>query len=274
MIRTALVGLLVLAGSAAASDVVDERLALNYEIVFDTSGSMGGDKIASAKRALKQFLSLVPPEAKVGLIVFTGDGRPRRVIPLGPLDRQRIAGSVDPLDAAGNTPIKDSVLLASTSLLEQREKQQGYGVYTVVVVTDGEETVDPQGIHASIRHVLSQGIAIEVIGFDVPETYSLRNAVTKYRAANDEAELTAALAGVLGEAETYDEAAQFAAIAAAERLTTPPPGGPTPPAGGPAPPVTANSNGTGSSPALTVVGVLVVLLVIVVGVARSRGARP
>lgn len=273
MARTALVVpvfLAVLAAGAAASDVVDERLALNYEIVFDTSGSMGqSDKIGSGKRALKRFLSLVPAEAQVGLIVFTNNGKPRRVFPLGPLDRQRIGASVDPLEASGNTPIKDSVLLASASLLGQREKQQGYGAYTIVVVTDGEETVDPQGIHASIREVLSQGIAIEVIGFDVPESYSLRNSVTKYRAANDEAELSAALAGVLGEAESYDEAAQFARIEAAGRHEPPPV-----PEPGSAPPVTAGSTQTGSSPVLTIVGILVVLLVVVVGVARSRGARP
>ncbi|GEM_PF-4045107 len=270
MARSALVAPIVLAGIAAlaaASDAVDGRLALNYEIVFDTSGSMGqNDKIGSAKRALKKFLSLVPAEAKVGLIVFSEDGKPRRVLPLGTLDRQRIAGCVDPLQASGATPIKDSVLLASVSLLGQRESQQGYGAYTILVVTDGEETIDPQGINASIRDVLSKGIAIEVIGFDVPDSFSLRNSVTKYRAANNEAELSAALASVLGEAESYDEAAQYAQIEAAQ-----PRSGGAPPFDAP---VTAGTTKGGSSPVLTILGVLVVLLVIVVGVARSRGARP
>lgn len=255
--------LALVAVRAPAAGVADERLAQNYEVVFDTSGSMAErDKIGGARRALKSFLAQVPAEARVGLIVFTTDGRPRRILPLGALDRDRVAALVDPLTAGGNTPIKDSVLLAANSLIGQREKQQGYGSYTVVVVTDGEETVDPNGITGALEQVLARGVSIEVIGFDVPESYSLRNLVTKYRAASDEAELTAALASVLGEAETYDEASRF--------VTEPGPTGARPPAQGANPPATASTRG---SPLLTIMGTLVVLVIVVIAATRSRGAR-
>ncbi|RMD97698.1 MAG: VWA domain-containing protein, partial [Deltaproteobacteria bacterium] len=57
----------------------DPRLRRNYEIVFDTSGSMSGKKLKIAKESLKRFLARLPAETYVGLIVFER-GRPKEVL--------------------------------------------------------------------------------------------------------------------------------------------------------------------------------------------------
>lgn len=216
---------------------IDPRLGRNLEVILDTSGSMlRDDKIAIAKAALLDFFGSVPADVPVGLIVF--DGRaPKRLLPLGPLDRARIAQIVGGLEADSQTPIKASLELAEKSLLACRAAQAGYGVHAIVLVTDGEETVDPALLPAAVGRILAEGIEIHVIGLDLPGGHTLKETVTSYRSARNREELKAALRGTLAEAATYREAVGDRPAPAQPAPEAPAPGGgagtfPRPVAGG------------------------------------------
>ncbi len=202
---------------AAAARADEERLRRNIEVVFDTSGSMEeDDKIGSAKRALEAFLGTVPADTNVGLVVFA-DGTPKSVIPLGPLDRRKVGLVLDLLEARGPTPIADSLELAAAILRQQRERQGGYGSHTIVVVTDGEETVRRQALPDVVESIVREGMLIDVIGFGLEEDHSLKSMVTRYRSAGDEAELTQAILDTLAETESYEEGSRFQAAEPGER---------------------------------------------------------
>src|SRR5688572_27143008 len=69
-----------------------QEAADNVVIVLDSSGSMskplpgaGTDKMSAAKAALKQVLSTVPRETRIGLLVFSARGiTDDWIYPLGP----------------------------------------------------------------------------------------------------------------------------------------------------------------------------------------------
>ncbi|MBI3270231.1 MAG: VWA domain-containing protein [Planctomycetes bacterium] len=192
-----------------AGGPADDRLQRNFEVVFDTSGSMNDrSKIQQAKESLKEFLRHLPDDANLGLIVFRG-GAPQRVLPVGPLRRAETERLVGTLTANGATPICDSIRLAAASLRKRREAQGGYGTYTIVVVTDGEETVNARGLPGSVQSTLAEGVAIDVIGFDLDSSHSLKTMVTSYREARNQEELTRAVLDTLAEVGTYEEAAAF-----------------------------------------------------------------
>lgn len=205
----ALVGALPASAAPAAPSGSDDRLRRNFEVILDTSGSMNDNgKIGAAKAALTTFLHNLPEDAYVGLICFDS-GRPKRLLPLGKLDRSQIDQIVARLRADGATPIRDSLVVAAESLRRQREAQGGYGSYTIVVVTDGEETVNSAALPSTVQAVIAQGNAVDVIGFDLDSEHSLKAQVTTYRSARDQATLTQAIMGTLAEVEDYKEVAQF-----------------------------------------------------------------
>src|SRR5579872_569123 len=78
---------------AGAQEKGQASLTRNFYFVFDGSGSMGencgGDrvsKIVGAKKALKQFMRIVPTNCDLGLFVFDVHGI-REVVPLAPDNR-------------------------------------------------------------------------------------------------------------------------------------------------------------------------------------------
>ncbi len=212
--QTLLVILLLLAvgaeGSAREKKEFDPRLRRNYEIVFDTSGSMSGKKLKIAKESLKRFLARLPAETYVGLIVFER-GRPKEVLPIDRHAPATLARTVDRMKAGGHTPIKDSIELAMKNLAKRKAEQFGYGDFIILIVTDGEETIDPRGLPGTVRRAIDSGYVIDVIGFDLPREHSLKALVTNYRHAGNQAELDRALSDVLAEAESFEEISDFAA---------------------------------------------------------------
>lgn len=193
---------------AVAKDLVTK----NYYVILDGSGSMhyqgcsgNVNKAQASKKALDKFISLLPQEANLGLLVFDRKGTSER-IPLGSGNRVQFSGAVSRSQTGGGTPLRDAVRLGSEALEKQAQKQLGYGEYHMVVVTDGEATPrdqDPTGI---VNKILKKTpIVIHTIGFCIGDRHSLNQpGKTVYRAANNPAELTKGLEDVLAESESFD----------------------------------------------------------------------
>jgi Mg-chelatase subunit ChlD len=122
----------------------ENKIAKNYYIVFDGSGSMGDSgcsgnvsKSEAAKNALKKFFSLLPDDVHTGLLTFDRDGI-REVLPIGVHSSEDLTEKVRAVQPGGGTPLSTAIYRAVKSLESQGQKQLGYGEYTLVVVTDGE----------------------------------------------------------------------------------------------------------------------------------------
>lgn len=192
----------------------DIRLQKNLYIIFDGSGSMGikkcsGNqrKIDVAKEALITFLKTVPNDYNVGLYVFDKKGS-REVVPISRLNKELLIATTEKIRNGGSTPLCASIERAKEALLKQKEKQLSYGEYTMLIVTDGEAN-QVSRLPSIVKPVTDSGITIQVIGFCLGKTHSLKFMVNKYREANSPEELKAALKNVLGEANEFTDMSSF-----------------------------------------------------------------
>jgi len=189
------------ASVAAAQDAAD-----NVVIVLDSSGSMarplqgaGTDKMTAAKAALKQVLSSVPQETRIGLLVFSAKGvSDNWIYPLGPRDDAKLMQAIDRPTPGGGTPLGAYLKKGADRLLEERAKQFGYGTFRLLVVTDGEAE-DQQLVERFTPEVVARGIKVDVIGVAMNQRHTLATKVHSYRSANDPASLKRAIAEVFGE---------------------------------------------------------------------------
>ena len=133
------------------SALADEPKPVKILLLLDVSGSMnerissGGNKFAAAKRALKHVADSLPPSTEVGLRVYGSEiAEPKSknpkactdselVMPIGPLDRNKMYRAVDSFKAKGETPI-------AYSLEKSVDDLGSSGRRVLVLISDGEET--------------------------------------------------------------------------------------------------------------------------------------
>lgn len=141
-------------------------------IIFDASGSMWGQidgipKITIARNALKNVVREWNPSIELGLTVYghrrKGDCNDiQNIVPIGPVDKNRIINSVMSISPKGKTPISRSLKQAADALKYTEEKT------TVILISDGKETCDPDPC-STAKELKKQGIGFvaHVIGFNV-----------------------------------------------------------------------------------------------------------
>ena len=141
-------------------------------IIFDASGSMWGQvdgvsKIVIARQALRDLLRDWNPKIPIGLTVYghrsKGDCNDiETMIPIGPLDRQRMSRVVDSIQPKGKTPI-------ARTLRQVAEKLRGSeDPATIILISDGKESCDADPCRAA-KELKEAGInfVAHVIGFHV-----------------------------------------------------------------------------------------------------------
>jgi uncharacterized protein YegL len=105
-----------------------------FGIICDTSGSMGGQKIRSAKEAMTKIVNLLPEDAS--FFIVTGASSARLVVPAcqaTPENKQRAIANLRSIDATGGT-------LISTWLTEalQQFKKMPNTIRQALLLTDGQ----------------------------------------------------------------------------------------------------------------------------------------
>ena len=106
-------------------------------LVVDSSGSMQGDKLASAQRSLQAYLRQIGPRDVVGLIDFDSTVREPVVLRGDASGAAKAAAFVGSLQAEGGTRLHDSVRAGRDWL--RRTRQPGE-ILAVVVLTDGNDS--------------------------------------------------------------------------------------------------------------------------------------
>lgn len=181
----------------------------NFAVVIDGSGSMAGSKMEQAKASVTEFLKAVPPDDNLGLVTFDSHGIVERV-PLGVNNRPVFNDIVLKMSAGGGTPLKSSIEYAVKSLREQAQKQQGYGEYHLLVVTDGEANPGEDPTDVVNKTLMFSPIVIHVIGFNIGLNHSLNQpGRTDYKTAANANELVAGMKAVLAESPSFDDKATF-----------------------------------------------------------------
>lgn len=197
-------------GAGKALTEPKELLAANYYLVLDGSGSMserhcagGRTKHEAAIEALTAFARSVPAEANFGLGLFNS-GEIRELVPLGP-NQGLPPGTLNAIVPGGSTPLYSAIRFAYGQLTRQAERQQGYGEYHLVVVTDGmaSQGQDPTPI---VRTIFAESpLVLHTIGFCIGEDHPLNQpGQSYYRSADNPEELAQGLETVLAESPGFD----------------------------------------------------------------------
>ncbi|WP_167005251.1 VWA domain-containing protein [Mumia sp. ZJ430] len=163
--------LLFLPQPAAADGETPQKM----QLVLDASGSMaenakgGGTKITAARTALTRVVDTLPDEAVVGMRVYgatidTGKGActdSQQVVEPGTDNRDALSTAVGNYKPLGETPIGYALAQAGKDLGTD-------GKRTIVLVSDGESTCDPNPCKVA-RDLSKDGIdlKIDVVGLSV-----------------------------------------------------------------------------------------------------------
>ncbi|MBP6806303.1 MAG: VWA domain-containing protein [Chloroflexi bacterium] len=113
-------------------------------VVLDTSGSMSGERIKTARDATIDFLRRLDPNDRVGVMIFSDEAtmlaEPTRTGDIVESLTQRVGGLV----ANGNTALYESVCEAAKTInqIQQEDLQNNESrLYGIVLLSDGEDTV-------------------------------------------------------------------------------------------------------------------------------------
>jgi hypothetical protein len=186
----------------------DTPAAPNLEIILDVSGSMNtklGDSTRwqTALKVLGEVVGTLPADLKVGLRVY-GHRYPSKsaqtcqdtelVVPIVPLDRDRLLQAASTLQPRGETPLVYSVLKTTADL-------KGAGGGSVILITDGEESCrgNARSAPAEIKKS-GVNVTLNIVGFTLTgktvenELGALAGSTGgRYYGAQDGAELSRAL---------------------------------------------------------------------------------
>lgn len=191
--------------------IAPNLLANNYYLVVDTSGSMNESgcsgnkpKLVVAKNALKQFVSKLPADANIGLLMFD-NGRAAETIAIGPNTQTSISDAIQSVSkGAGGTPLGSAIRAGYKSLTRQAQAQLGYGEYHLVVVTDGYANTGNEPDEVVKSMLKGSAINLHTIGFCIDENHALNlPGYTIYKSAGNPEALMQGLDSVLAEAPDF-----------------------------------------------------------------------
>jgi tight adherence protein B len=143
---------------AQLTSVAQERRAAL--IMIDTSGSMAGGGLAAAKAAAATFLDQVPADIAVGLASFAD--KPHMLV-RPTTDRAAVRTALKTLVAKGSTSLYDAIAQGDRVLGDD-------GSRTIVLLSDGADTVSTTGFTSATRALGASGIRPVVVGFRTGDT--------------------------------------------------------------------------------------------------------
>jgi VWFA-related protein len=137
----------------------NERVPVSLGIAVDTSGSMVGEKIGSARAALDRFLyDLLGPEDQVFLYRFSDQPD---LVETWTTDRRRLSRALAGLTPRGGTALYDTVAEA-VPLAQSGEHQKK----ALVIISDGNDTNSQTSVRSLKQLVRESEVLVYAVGID------------------------------------------------------------------------------------------------------------
>ncbi len=136
-----------------------ERVSVSLGIALDTSGSMEGDKIAHAQRALDRFLfDLLDPTDEVFVYRFDSDPE---LIQEWTTDRDRVVRALGRVRPRGGTALYDTVAEAVPLAQNGRHRKKA-----LIIISDGNDTSSRTQVTDLVRMIRRTEVLVYAIGID------------------------------------------------------------------------------------------------------------
>jgi Ca-activated chloride channel homolog len=143
----------------AVSFFSDEDAPISVGIVFDTSGSMSGDKTMQAREALARFIQTSHEEDEYFLIGFSSSPQLRLD---GVRDGQALLNQFSNIYPKGNTALYDAVYLG----IEQVSRGK-YPKHAIILISDGEDNHSRYSFGDLRRRLQESDVTIYSIGIGI-----------------------------------------------------------------------------------------------------------
>jgi Ca-activated chloride channel family protein len=140
-----------------------DRPRLNFGIVLDRSGSMGGEKMANAREAARYCINELIADDRISMVIF--DDRIDVLIKNQPVTgKEQLKSLLNRIEARGSTALHEGWVKGgmevSSSLIHG-------GINRVLLITDGQANVgvvNPDEIVSQARGLNARGISTSTIG--------------------------------------------------------------------------------------------------------------
>lgn len=121
-------------------DAEAEIVPKDIVFVFDSSGSMRGEKMKQAQEAMKFCIESLHPEDRFEVIRFSTEAEPvfEELVKASPRNRERAVSFVDGVRAIGGTAIEEALTVAVETATEAAEEGRPT---QVIFLTDGKPTL-------------------------------------------------------------------------------------------------------------------------------------
>jgi len=164
-------------GTVKEDDEDDGEAKSHLLFIFDSSKSMNDlidgkeTKLEAAKKALSDFVGILPADLSVGLEVY-GHMETQEcddiemIVPVGKLDVDEMQQKINSLQAFGQTPVAAALEKAAAAMRSLA------GDKTIVLISDGVDTCDGDPVRAAerIRDEMGIDVNIQVAGLGVDES--------------------------------------------------------------------------------------------------------
>jgi Ca-activated chloride channel family protein len=152
--------MLELAAPAQESGVA--RAPATVQVVLDRSGSMAGERLDAARRALAELAARLDPADRLGVVAFDDDVRV--VVPAGPVaDRAAVRAAVLAIEPGGTTNLSAGLLRG----IQEARRVAGPSGATLLLLSDGHANagvVDPDRLAGVAAAARAQGVTTSTIG--------------------------------------------------------------------------------------------------------------
>lgn len=153
-VRVEVDGTPVPATTAVVGDPQPTRAVL---VVLDTTGTMNGAAIATARGVVTAYLAALPADVHTGLVTFSD--RPVLTVPVT-ADRQRVPAALAGVGTAGSSALNDAVTLAARNLAGVP------GPRRLLVLSDGEDADGGASLDAALKVLSETGVTADVVALD------------------------------------------------------------------------------------------------------------
>ena len=155
--------------------VANVQMPVNFSLVLDHSGSMGGEKLRGLKEAVKLVLDQMQPQDYVSLVIF--DDNAKLVSPSQPVtDKARLKSLVDGIQDQGGTEMSKGMQLGLT---EVRKALAPTRVSRILLLTDGQTYGDEARCKQLAGDAGGLGVPITALGLGDDWNEALLDAIAQ-----------------------------------------------------------------------------------------------